>query len=308
MPADPRVIVVTGARGFLGARVVPLLRRRFRGARLIVVVRGRRRLPFPAAGVERVEGDLRSAAVWGRLPPTVTHVVHLAAYIPWDRRQAHEPDVVLENVTPIAHLLRTSLEWPRLRRVVYGSSVSVYGSGPLPFRESSPAQPATPYGAAKLAGERLLDVLVSRGILVASLRFSSLYGMGQYPGTVLPLMVDRARRGLPLDVFNPARVQDFLHVDDAARATVLACAGQAGGAFNIGSGRAVSMARLARAILVAFEGRGGARIVAPGPGATPDAGMRIDIGRARRELEFDPGVPLAEGLARLAREGGVVGS
>jgi nucleoside-diphosphate-sugar epimerase len=250
-----------------------------------------------------VYGDLRSAEVWQRLPRAVTHLVHLAAAIPWDRGLANEAEVVLDNVAPLAHLLRASLDWPRLRQVVYGSSVSVYGAGRPPFRESVPAQPATPYGAAKLAGERLLDVLVSRGIPVASLRFSSLYGLGQYPGTVLPLMADRARRRVQLDVFNPARLQDFLHVDDAARATVLACDKSAGGPFNIGSGRPVSMVRLARSILRVFDGGGGARVVAAEAGATFDAGMRISISRARRELGFAPRVSLADGLARLVREG-----
>ena len=294
------VIVVTGAGGFLGSRVVPLLRRRFPRASLTAVRRRRGGGPL-ARGVEHVYGDLGSAAVWQRLPRTVTHVVHLAAMIPWDRREANHAAVVIENLAPIAHLLEASQAWPQLRQVVYGSSVSIYGHTAGRLRESSPARPAAPYGAAKLAGERLLDLLAPRGIAVASLRFSSLYGSGQFPGTVLPLMAARARQGLPLDVFNPTRVQDFLHVDDAAGATCRACEQRVHGAFNVGTGQSVTMSALARAIVGAFDSASPV-VVHDAPASGGDAGIRMDVGRMRRELAFHPRITLDDGLARLARE------
>jgi UDP-glucose 4-epimerase len=296
------VIVVTGAAGFLGSRVVPLLRRAVPDARLIAVVRRKRSGEPSQPGVEILYGDLRSANVWRRLPAGVTHVIHLAAKIPWNRRHADRPAVVLDNLEPIAHLLHVSPTWAGLRQVVYGSSVSVYGTTARRLRESSPTRPATLYGAAKLSGEHLLEVLTQRGIPVASLRFSSLYGAGQYQGTVLPLLAGRARRGLPLELFNAKRVQDFLHVEDAARATWLACRKGARGAFNVGTGRSVSMTVLARAVLRAFDVRGTSRIVQCAPAATGDPGIRLDIGRARRELGYRPRVGLDDGLRQLARE------
>jgi nucleoside-diphosphate-sugar epimerase len=236
----------------------------------------------------------------------VTHVIHLAASIPWDRRDATRSAVVSDNLLPIAHLVETSAGWPTLRQVVYGSSVSVYSPSRNRLRESSSTKPTSVYGAAKLAGETLLDVLSARGIRVASLRYSSLYGAGQYQGTVLPLLAGRARRGLPIELFNAGRVQDFLHVDDAARATWLACRTGARGAFNVGTGRSVSMTTLARAILGAF-GNGRSRIVTLAQGGG-DAGLRMDIGRARRVLGYRPRLDLHRGLRQLARELAVGGS
>jgi UDP-glucose 4-epimerase len=300
-PSTRDVIVVTGAAGFLGSRVVPLLRRELGGARVIAVVRRARDGRVPP-GVQIVEGDLRSAAVWRALPAGVTHVVHLAVRIPWDRRHANRPQVVLDNLAPVAHLLHESAAWPRLRRVVYGSSVSVYAPSPRRLRESSPTRPVSLYGAVKLAGERLLDLLAGRDVTVASLRFSSLYGAGQYSGTVLPLMAGRARQGRPIELFNPRRVQDFLHVDDAARATTLACRNDARGAFNVGTGRSVSMATLARTILRAFDERDASRIVEGTHRPGNDPGLRLDVGRARRELGYEPRIGLRDGLSRLARE------
>jgi nucleoside-diphosphate-sugar epimerase len=297
-PGD--VIVITGAGGLLGSRVVPLVRREAPDARVIAVWR-----EPPAgrieAGVDVVHGDLRSIRTWQQLPRTVTHVIHLAATIPWKRRDADRPAVTRDNLAPIANLVHARGIWPGLRHVVYGSSVSVYAPAAGRLRESSPTRPQTVYGAAKLAGEILLDVLTSRGIAVASLRYSSLYGHGQYAGTVLPLFADRARRGLPLEVFNPGRVQDFLHVEDAALGTWLACREGAGGAFNIGTGRSVSMRSLAREILRAFDASGTSRIVEGEAASNADAGLRLDIRRARRELGYRPRVALDSGLRQLAR-------
>ena len=309
------VIVVTGAGGFLGSRVVPLVRRHAAHARVIAVMRRRRGRERVAAGVDIVHGDLRLPAVWRRLPPGVTHVIHLAAVMPWDHQAGHQgfpsgvpaprtcPSVILDNVAPIAQLLEASTLWTDLRHIVYASSVSVYAPGRTVLRESSATVPASAYAAAKLAGEHLLAPLAARGVGIAALRYSSIYGAGQHPGTVLPLLADRARRGLPLRVFNARRTQDFLHVDDAARATWLACRRAACGAFNVGSGRPVSMSILAREILDAFGRPATSRIIEDVRAAQGDQGIRMDVRRARRTLGFRPRIGLRDGLRRLAREG-----
>jgi nucleoside-diphosphate-sugar epimerase len=308
MPRQPssrqrEVIVITGAGGFLGSRVVPLVRRKARRAQVIAV--SRRPIPGPpVAGVDVVHGDLRSSRVWRQLPRNVSHVIHLAARIPWQRRDAGRAAVLRDNLEPIVRLVDISTEWSTLRQIVYGSSVSVYAPSSGALRESSPTRPRTFYAAAKLAGEMLLDTLTSRGVAVASLRYSSLYGAGQYSGTVLPLFADRARRGLPLQLFNADRIQDFVHAEDAARGTWLACHAGASGPFNLGSGRSVTMRHLARAILRAFDARGASRILEDQGDGSADAGWRLDIGRARRELGYLPRVRLEDGLSALARRNG----
>jgi UDP-glucose 4-epimerase len=295
------VIVITGAGGFLGSRVVPLIRKAAPRARVIAVVRAGSGPKF-GRGVDVIRGDLRRAATWKRLPSDVTHIIHLAARIPWDRRRAERASVIADNLTPIAHLVEASRAWTALRQVIYGSSVAVYAPSARKHREDALLQPATVYGAAKLCGEALTCVLGARGVAVAALRFSSLYGSGQYPGTVLPLFAARARQGLALDIFNARRVQDFLYVEDGARAVALAYKRGAHGAFNIGTGRAVDMAELAEEVVRCFgeRKRSGINIAAAGPSTDP--GTSLDISRARKALGFTSRVSLRAGLRRLARE------
>ena len=78
--------------------------------------------------------------------------------MPWHRRDGNQgarPNVILDNVAPIAQLVHVSTRWPHLRHVVYASSVSVYAPSRTALRESSATAPASLYGAAKLAGEQL---------------------------------------------------------------------------------------------------------------------------------------------------------
>ena len=297
------VIVVTGAGGFLGSRVVPLVRRHAPRARVITVLRHRRPHARVAPGVEVIHGDLRLPAVWRRLPTSVTHVIHLAAAIPWDRRNANESSVVLDNVAPIAHLLDASTQWHeppahRLRLVGVGVCAERKALCASPRRPRRCLCTAPRSWPASSCSSRLRRA-ASR---VAALRYSSIYGAGQYPGTVLPLLAERARRGLPLHVFNGRRVQDFLHVEDAARATWLACRLAARGAFNVGSGRPVSMSMLAREIIEAFDRTATSRVIEEARAAGSDAGIRMDVGRARRTLGFRARIDLRDGLRRLARE------
>ena len=61
------------------------------------------------------------------------------------------------------------------------------------------------------------------------------------------------------------------------------------------------MSALARAIVRAFAEHGPGRIVEEDrPGS--DAGVRMDVGRARRELGYRPAITLRDGLQRLAHE------
>src|SRR5262249_36989077 len=143
----------------------------------------------------------------------------------------------------------------RPSRVVYVSSISVYPMGAAPvLHEDLVPKPNTHYGAAKLAGEHLMALAASTQTAVMSLRASSLYGPGQAAGTVLPLFIENAAAGRPIQlVAAGARTQDFLHVADAARGIVDAAASQATGVYNLASGVATSMVELAR-IVTALPG------------------------------------------------------
>lgn len=298
--AEPQTILITGAAGLLGSRVVPLLSRSLPDARIIAVRRNKNYASHDPR-VETIHGDLRDKQFWIRLPSTITSVIHLAAVISWRGEQKYQASIVTDNLQPIANLIEYSQNWPSLQHVVYSSSISVYGQSSELLNECSPTQPVNLYGAAKLCGEALLSCLQAKGVRTVSLRFSSLYARGQYEGTVLPIMVNRARQQQDIVIFGDGtRTQDFLHCEDAAAAVLLALQGDANGVFNIGTGTPVTMTELAETVSSVFSDSK-TKIIYQSP-RDNDPGFKLDIGKARRELNYEPQIPLVSGLRKLKQE------
>jgi dTDP-L-rhamnose 4-epimerase len=123
-------------------------------------------------------------------------------------------------------------------------------------QESDLARPVSVYGATKLYGELVLELLSeSVASTVVSLRFFNLYGSRQTPANpyvgVASTFAGLALAGRPITLFEDGEVlRDFLHVTDAVRAICHALdrPGILRGPINVGSGSALSLFGLATAI------------------------------------------------------------
>jgi nucleoside-diphosphate-sugar epimerase len=115
-------------------------------------------------------------------------------------------------------------------------------------------------------------------------------------------MVNRAIQNQELVIFGEgSRTQDFLRCEDAALAVLVAFQTGARGAYNIGTGVAVSLIELARAVNEVFAANK-SRLVFQPQEQDDDPGIRLDIGKASRELQFRPRFQLVDGLRRLKQE------
>lgn len=295
------LILITGASGLLGSRVVSCFAQNIPDCRLLLITRNTK-IDLAQPNVEIINGDLRDEKVWATLPADITHVVHLASVIPRQVEDRYRATLLMDNLLPMTCLIEQSRGWPNLTQVIYSSSVSVYAQSDEFLSETSLKQPADLYGASKLAGEELLVSFADRNVPAVSLRLSSLYAHGQYQGTVLPLMINRALQKQPLLLFGDgSRTQDFLHCDDAAHAIFQSFQKRAGGVYNVGSGTPVTMAELARTVSHVFT-NDTAEIVFQREQADKDSGLKLDISKAKRELNYQPLLDLASGLAKLKQE------
>ncbi len=281
------VILVTGAGGLVGRSLVNKLAQTRPDSRIIAVTRNRKSSLASASNVERVEGDLKGIDFWRSFGATVTHVVHLAAVIPWRAKEQNRLGLLEDNLAPIVNLIALSSRWPALRQIVYASSISVYS-------------PSDCYASAKLAGEHLLHS-ISPGTTVTSLRYSSIYGVGQSRTTVLPMMIDSALNKGEITVCGSGnRTQDFIYCEDASTAIISAIKSCARGSYNIGCGRPVTMSELARAVSDLFTD-GKANIVYKKDAPDGEShGYDITLSRAR--LGFEPEYDIERGLKALKEE------
>lgn len=284
-------LLITGAAGFLGRAVVRLAAHRSDRSRLLTTSRADTPV---VADIEHVAADLRTPEGWRRLSDDVEQVLHLAAVVPAPSRTGDSVD----NVTMALGLVKRSREWARLERIVFASTILVYGPRSDVLTEEVTPAPAHPYAKAKLACE---EAILAAPVRTIVLRFSSIYGEGQAPHTVLPTFLRRAMAGQDLELSGDgSRTQDFVFVDDAAEATLLAARVDARGVFNIGSGRALSMRELAQAVVtVCAVPR--VRISTDPARVETAASVRLPIERARRILGYAPQTTLHEGLRSVAR-------
>jgi UDP-glucose 4-epimerase len=115
-------------------------------------------------------------------------------------------------------------------------------------------------------------------------------------------MVKRALQKQELLIFGDGtRTQDFLHCEDAAQAHLLSFQKQARGAYNVGTGTPVTMSELAQTVSRVFT-EGKAPIVYQPEKGDGDPGLKLDITKARRELNYEPSIPLESGLQKLKQE------
>ena len=231
--------LVTGATGFIAARLVPaLLAEGFR-------VRATGRRPRPAGLPEEAEYQPADLAgddfrTLGPLCAGVTHVFHLAGA---SSSKSNQEEMERDNIEATGRLLDAAGRGP-LERFVHMSSTSIYGEEkqlPLPVREDVEPNASRGYGKAKWGAEQEVWARSRDGMPVVVLRPVTVYGPGAtklLASAILDTAIERAA-GLPrLAVAAEPMEQRLVHVDDLIAATVhLARSPEAAGrAFNVVDG------------------------------------------------------------------------
>ncbi len=300
--------MVTGGAGFIGSNLVhALLDEGFAVRVLDDFSTGRKEnLAGVAGDVEVVEGGVADPAAVARAMDGVAVVYHQAA-IPSVSRSVSDPVATHEaNATGTLNVLIAARD-AGVSRVVYASSSSVYGdTQALPVREDLPAAPLSPYGVAKLAGERYCTAFhASYGLPTVALRYFNVFGPRQDPSSeyaaVVPRFATAVLAGVPPTVFGDGeQSRDFTYVGDvvqANRKAETAPDGAFGAVFNVGQGGRTTINRLLEMLQDLAGVERGDPVKAPArKGETRHS--QADITRARQVLGFDPAVSLEEGLRR----------
>lgn len=242
-------ILVTGADGFVGSRLVPRLLDQ--GHEVIAAVRPPG-TPGPVdSRARKVDLELNQPAsvraIAGTRPEAV---VHLAA-ISSGSEARRDPGLAWEvNTVGTARLADALVDGNPLFLLI--STAEVYGAGPsVPRTETDPAAPCSPYAASKLAAEiAALEIYRRAGLRVVVARAFAHTGAGQDQRFVVPAFAARLRLAKKVSapavrVGNLTHVREFLHVDDVVNAYVLLLSrGRPGEIYNVASGRAVTLEEL----------------------------------------------------------------
>jgi UDP-glucose 4-epimerase len=243
-------VVVTGGAGFVGSHVADAFVERQDEVLVVDDLSAGSRENVPIAA-EFAELDIADATALGeRLDAFQPDLIcHLAAQASVTVSVTNPELDFASNVRGTFNVCQEAAG--HQARVLFASTGgALYGNeAPIPTPETYLAQPLSPYGASKLAGEAFVATQArSNGLAHAVLRLGNVYGPRQNPhgeAGVVAIFSDRLLRGEPPIVYGYGKpTRDYIHVADITRAFLLAADQELAGTFNIGWGEEVSVLEL----------------------------------------------------------------
>jgi nucleoside-diphosphate-sugar epimerase len=304
--------LVTGAAGFIGARVAEQLLQighTVLGWDNLNTAYDRRLKDWRLARLQTLPGftfqpldicDREAlAAAWD---PEMQAVINLAARA-GVRASVRDPWVYARtNLEGTLNLLELCRERGPVK-LVQASTSSLYGAhNPRPFREDADiSRPLSPYTATKGAAELLCHTYHHLFALdITVLRYFTVYGPAGRPDMSVFRFIQWIAEDRPVQIFGDGKQQrDFTYVDDAARGTVAALRSVGYEIINLGGDRPWEMLEVVRHIERLLEKEARVEHLAAAPGDV--RATWADIGKAGALLDWRPQIELGAGLEACVR-------
>jgi UDP-glucose 4-epimerase len=295
-----RKVLVTGGAGFIGSNLVKYLAENGNSVTVLDnFMSGYRSNLEPYSSIKIIEGDVRDKTAVEKAMQGVEVVFHLAASV-GNKRSIERPLIDAEiNVLGTLQVLEAARK-EGVRKIVTSSSAAIFGElKTIPIKEDHPLEPDTPYGCTKLCEEKLcLTYAKLYSIEAVCLRYFNVYGPNQRIdayGNAIPIFVFNMLRNEPITIFGDGeQTRDFVHVDDVVQANIRAADSiGVSGAFNIASGKSISIKNL---IKIITRGNNTTKI---GYGPIRPGDVRdslADLSSAQQIIGYKPTIDLETGI------------
>lgn len=241
-------IFITGVKGFIGSHLYDSLK--LQGHDIIgidnLMHECKRNIPYVYGDI-RYYHDIEKFVKWSDI------VLHLAAQIHVDKSIINVEETIDINVKGTMNILEACKKYKK--KLVFASSSEVYGSSQTSFMsEDHKLDAQSPYAATKVAGDRLCKSYYDTyGLDVTILRNFNTFGEWQNDtsyGGVIAIFTRKALAGEDLTIFGDGQqCRDYMYISDAIRGYELCINNNlAGKAINIGTGKTITINKLANLI------------------------------------------------------------
>lgn len=288
-------ILITGATGYLGKHVLKLLKKTSHTC--IVVTRTEKTIPKKTTELISVSGNItnkKSLVAIKKAFPSIDAIIHMAALVPKNPTEDKETEMKKANIDGTKNLL--DVFGTNVKTVVYASTVEIYGlqEQTKPLDETVIPDPISWYAKTKLAGEKVCEEFSQKtSIPISLLRFSVMYGAGDTIARAVPNFIKAALTQKEIKLHGGEELRDYVHIEDCARAVILALQKKASGVFVIGSGKATSIKESAEVIVKKINPKTFINVL---PRQKKRSDLTMDITKAKKILEYQPTYFFPEGL------------
>lgn len=228
-------IGITGACGYVGSALVPLLEKVATQVDLIDLKNPPATLSakLNPSRYRFIQMDVSNPSAFGEIAREYDVIIHLAALVGYPN--CNKDPLLAErwNVLTTENVLRFKR---KDAQVIFSSTVSNYGSQASVVDENTPTSPNSVYGHTKKKAEQL--ILSEPGNIVY--RFAGAFGVSacMRNDNLIHDFVSRATSGETLSVYESHYLRQFIHVEDMASAIVFALHNwdqMADNIFNVGN-------------------------------------------------------------------------
>jgi UDP-glucose 4-epimerase len=249
-----------------------------------------------------VKGDVRDFNRLERISRELDVIFHMAAQIHVDRSYV-EPRLTYDiNVMGTQNVLEVARIYD-VKKVIHASTSEVYGSAQyVPIDEKHPLDAPHPYGASKIAADRMCNAYVKTyGMDISIPRFFNIFGPRQRDiayGGVISIFTRRVLNNIPPIIYGDGRqTRDYTYIEDAISAFDLVLNHESRlEPINIGSGKEVSIIDLAKMIIDLCGKKGKIKPVHVEPRIGEVKQLIADARKAKEVLGWKPKYDLKEGL------------
>jgi UDP-glucose 4-epimerase len=270
-------IIVTGASGFIGKKIINYLEKK---------------TGFQLIPVSRSKNNNSNVYVKNYIDTPVGNILLHLAEDPVRGRVNKIGDKYIKN----SGLVVENLLSKGFGKIIYCSSATVYGdSGTQPYSENSTVESVDTYVRAKLENEK--RVLDAGGIVV---RLSNVIGSGMSRNNVISDILKQLPEGsTPIMVRNSQPVCDFIGVEDVIEALRVLILQGSGGIYNIGSGRGTSIKELIQIALKISKQQ--YRQIDSADSSKSFSYNVLDISKMKQMYGWLPAISMEQYLKRLIR-------
>jgi len=318
-----KVVLVTGAAGFVGYHCAMHLKKRGDGVIGIdnmcpyypVSIKRSRSANLKEEGIYMFEADINERSLLDHIikEHKVTHILALGAQAGVRYAAVDPGSYVQSNISGFVNILEAARSADPKPRIVYASSSSVYGlNTKVPFSEEDMVDhPASLYAATKKANEMTACTYNHIfGLSLIGLRFFTVYGPWGRPDMAAFSFAKKIESDGQVNIFQgpggSELERDFTYIDDIVAGTVAAVDHVSESTkeaamckvYNLGNRDPVSVSYLVECLEKSL-GKKANRNYMPMPPTGDVLKTSADVSKAERELGYKPTTPLDVGIEKF---------